>query len=536
MKFDANTFFGALTHKNIDYSLEALLKALKDAGIERALTYSLRGVTYDYSEGNDETLDASRKYPQLIPVATIDPRRYIGCVEEVDKRADQGFKIVRFFPELQGWSVEGALFEKILARMGERNLAAMFSMGPSGNASRLMRMARPYGVPIILADVSYGGLSEAVAVARSYDRTYIESNKLNTPDAVEFIASEVGPERILFGSRSPECYPSAAEDVISWARVPSSVREKIKGANLASLLETLGSPSSGQKIEVIERFISRDGLEVEVTGDGPRPVPEEATERPPFEYGIVDVHCHFGKWPFPILSSGAEGILEIMGRFGITCAVLSSSLAIVYDFRAGNRRLQEAIACHPELSGYVPVNPNFLEESRQELESYFALPNFVGAKIHPVYSRQSIGSPAMAALFEVIASYRRPLLIHTWGEGEVRSLYELARKHPGLPILMGHMGGDSWQEAIEVARKAPNIYVEFCCSYPQRPKVEKAVERVGPDRVLFGSDLDLINPGFILGMVRDARLSDEEKEKLLHENAEALFVPRRPVPRSPGQG
>jgi hypothetical protein len=88
---------------------------------------------------------------------------------------------------------------------------------------------------------------------------------------------------------------------------------------------------------------------------------------------------------------------------------------------------------------------------------------------------------------------------------------------------MGHMGGDNWQEGIEAAAKTNNIYLEPCSSFPDADKVLAAVEAVGPDRVLFGSDSNLLNPAFTVGMVADTDLSIEIKRKIFYENAQRLF-------------
>ena len=51
-----------------------------------------------------------------------------------------------------------------------------------------------------------------------------------------------------------------------------------------------------------------------------------------------------------------------------------------YDIEAGNRLVAEAIAGHPELRGYVELNPHHLELSCAEMDKYYQLPNFAGAR------------------------------------------------------------------------------------------------------------------------------------------------------------
>lgn len=522
MIFDANTFFGIRPSSGGGTSLDDLLGYMKRFGIDKALTYSLRGIHYDFSEGNDEVLAASQKYPNLVPVATIDPRRYVGCLEEVDKRADQGFKFIRFFPEREGWSLTHPLFKKILAKMGQRKMAAIVSCNGNGVAAELAELAKPYSVPIIMLEVSYCSMAEALGVMKDYSLAYMENNKLNTPDPVELTEAEVGPGRVLFGSGLPSLYPGSSRLMVTNAKVSQESRDGVMGKNLEKLMATLGTPKD-TKYEILKEFKSRDGLDVKVTRSCWPLNLESAETKPPFKCPVIDIHCHAGRWSFPTASDGIEGFVELMARYGIVKAVISSSVAVCYDMKEGNRRLEEDMKKYPQCYGYVTVNPNDLEGSKEQLAAHLKNPQFVGAKIHPDYAGKFMGSKEMQDLFDLIAPYKKPVLIHTWGPEAVEALKQAAIKHPELPIVVGHMGGSGWHEAGKAAAEVPNMYIEFCCSYSELPKVEYAIETVGSDKVMFGSDMDLFNPAFILGMVEDADLSEEIKEKILHKNAEKLY-------------
>ncbi len=65
--------------------------------------------------------------------------------------------------------------------------------------------------------------------------------------------------------------------------------------------------------------------------------------------------------------------------------------------------------------------------------------------------------------------------------------------------------------------------MEFCCSALETDKVRRTIDIAGADRILFGSDLDLIHPGFIAGVYEEAGLTQEEKEKVLYRNASGIF-------------
>ncbi len=237
---------------------------------------------------------------------------------------------------------------------------------------------------------------------------------------------------------------------------------------------------------------------------------------------LIDVHTHLGNWMFPVHNLTVQDFLRTMEQNGIEKSVISSGPAILYDFREGNEELAEDLQGVAELWGYIVLNPHYLGESLVELKKYCSNPKFVGIKLHPEQNHYRLISKNAYTLFTAIADTGLPVLVHTFPE-QTYDLMEVAKAFPSVQIIMGHMGGDNWQEGIEAAAKTNNIYLEPCSSFPDADKVLAAVEAVGPDRVLFGSDSNLLNPAFTVGMVADTDLSIEIKRKIFYENAQRLF-------------
>lgn len=241
---------------------------------------------------------------------------------------------------------------------------------------------------------------------------------------------------------------------------------------------------------------------------------------------VIDVHTHFGKWALPTNCENISIFLEIMRRNRIAKSIVSSSLAILYDFQEGNKELRKIIdSYNKKLYGYVVVNPNYFELSKRELKFYLGFKNFVGVKFHPKHCQQSICSYESRKLLKVIEDYQVPLLLHTYSSSleTPRNLLKITQDFSNLKIILAHMGGDNWKAGIEVAQKVKNTYLEICCSHPARDKIREAVDRIGARRVLFGSDSTLLDPAFALGMVKDADISQKEKELILYRNAQQLF-------------
>lgn len=248
-------------------------------------------------------------------------------------------------------------------------------------------------------------------------------------------------------------------------------------------------------------------------------------------YPIVDVHQHSGPWPFSGKWGGIEQNLRYLELRGIDAAVISATEAIVDDMLAGNGRLAEDIAGHDSLYAYLTVNPRYLNLSQHEVETYQHHPRFVGFKVHTSYSATAMAEPRMADLFSLLEGQGKPLLIHTWGAGAVRSLASLGERHPWLPIVVAHAGGDAWREMIEAARHVPNLYLDFALSSPERGRIERAVAALGPERIVFGSDATLFDPLYMLSCFAEADIAAADRPLVMGGNALRVFGLEPPVSR-----
>lgn len=247
----------------------------------------------------------------------------------------------------------------------------------------------------------------------------------------------------------------------------------------------------------------------------------------------VDVHCYFGKWGFPILDMSMADILAQMEQAQVEKTILMSAQSIQYDFVAGNAKLAEAIAPHPQLYGYVYINMHYPERSLREMEKYLKTDKFVGVKYNGEYSRSAACAPENKDVFTLLEkTYRKPLLLHTWGLPEHGNVVayslpaqamELALAHPQLKIVMGHMGGTEWMSAIRAAEKAANLYLDTCASYADQDKVGVAVRMLGAERVLFGSGTTEGSLFLQKGAILDADLTEQERSQVLYYNARRVF-------------
>ncbi|MFP3903604.1 MAG: amidohydrolase family protein [Armatimonadota bacterium] len=239
----------------------------------------------------------------------------------------------------------------------------------------------------------------------------------------------------------------------------------------------------------------------------------------------IDMHAHYGVWNFPIPEAGtAENLLRLCDRHDVEYAVCSSAEAILYDMEAGNEAMAEVCAEHERLLGYVYVNPNFIERSVRQMEQYLPEDDFVGVKIYTNgYTKVPADAECFRDLFGEIARLSTVVLVHTGSAATVATLAEYAQMYPDLNIILGHAAARESDKAAQYAAKHSNMYLEFCSSWAGYGKVERAVNICGAGQIVYGSDMDLIDPAFVIGMYEDADLTDDERAMIYRENAASLL-------------
>ena len=125
---------------------------------------------------------------------------------------------------------------------------------------------------------------------------------------------------------------------------------------------------------------------------------------------------------------------------------------------------------------------------------------------------------------------RLPVLIHTGDKrfdfSNPNRLKPILETYDHLTIIGAHFGGWSiWEEAAEELFGYKNLMVD-CSSSLYALSNETAVKLIrlyGANRVLFGTDYPMWEPGEEVRRFMALDLTEEERQLILHENAEKLF-------------
>jgi len=503
MLVDVNVSFGG--REGIQtFPLDRMLQQLSHYPCSAAFVHCNQGVT-DHAAANEQTLMLCAGQERLLPAAVIQPRSTLSWEREVERCLAAGVRLFRLFPDRTKppWPIESVYFERIVERLSGTDACLLIDAVVPGIATQAAARTAGSGVSVIFSELRYHPMGEALLVGQRYPHVYLESSRLTSPEAVEICVAELGADRILFGSGAAR-YPAwVAWQTIERSALTARERELIYHGNA-------------------ERLFGRDFGPVSEE-DHERTLTASRTASMP----IIDSHLHDKIPGIPVKSYAPAEFDSILLEQGVERGICSSGTAIFYDLAQGNDELLAFIEDVPRLFGYIVVDPRYLPESVIELERFATHPKFVGVKVHAAAAQTSTGSAEMRRLFDILAPYQKPVLIHNLGPDWPEALVALARAHPELPIIAAHAGyGDGIRpthDAVLRLQEAENIAVDFCSTFLPVGAIRRGIDVLGVQRVLFGSDFPQIGLPYMRACYEDAELTEDEQRTIHYMNAQALF-------------
>ncbi len=233
---DCNTIFGPWPIVRADMSVDKLIGAMTKHGVSKALTVSTFGILHTHGDGNQETHRVCSQRPELLPVATLDPRGYFGTPGLIAKLAEAGFKMIRFFPHHQQWELSHSAFQDALDEIEKTGLPVMLESGDTGYPTALATHFAGRKNLFILEGVKYENMAETVSVMRKHENIMVETHELRVPGSLKFLVDQIGAERAVFGSGSMVSSMASALAYILSSELTDEHKEKILGANIKRIL------------------------------------------------------------------------------------------------------------------------------------------------------------------------------------------------------------------------------------------------------------------------------------------------------------
>ena len=252
-------------------------------------------------------------------------------------------------------------------------------------------------------------------------------------------------------------------------------------------------------------------------------------------YLIIDSHLHLGGLPYLYVPSNTEeNIINLLKKIGVKKAICANhgSLSTI---NYGLDELFESLERYDDfLYGYLVFNPNFENVSLRSIEKNFESNHIVGIKIHPSWHLCYPQDYRYERFWEFAAQREIPVLTHTWDPdapnksqkfSDPFGFENIIKKFPGLRLILAHAGGRGKMlyDVISLMEKYPNVYVDFAGDIFVPGLIEEYIERVGSERLLFGSDMPWVDIRFHLAHILNLNIDETDKKNILGLNALKLF-------------
>lgn len=242
---------------------------------------------------------------------------------------------------------------------------------------------------------------------------------------------------------------------------------------------------------------------------------------------IFDVHIHLPSpgWPgHQSFFATPARALAYLQQAGIGRAIFNTWQGVfaksAEDLDQANRAALRLAARHPKfLYPGAVIHPDFYEVSAAWLEKFHRHElKWVGELVPRRNMEHPYSDAAFLRLAEQCQAYGQILHLHYHPD-----VLELARQLPGCRIVAAHIPD---QPALDAMAGRPNLWLDIagfqgglCLG-----ALERAVQTLGVDRILFGTDFDGYEPRAFLERVRVVVRSRRDQNKIFRANARRLLA------------
>jgi predicted TIM-barrel fold metal-dependent hydrolase len=273
----------------------------------------------------------------------------------------------------------------------------------------------------------------------------------------------------------------------------------------------------------------------------------------------IDIHVHV---PAPADHPSTKAKKNMAGYFGAGQIPLTQEemyetykeldiFAVIFEIDAettsgtsyvGNEYVASIVQKYPEqFVGFASVDPWKGKLAIQELERSVKELGLRGLKLHPTTQEFFPNDTQFYPLWETAAALEIPVLFHsgqtgvgsgTPGGGGYKLKYshpmlldDVAADFPTLTIIMAHPAVPWQEEQLAVVLHKGNVYMDLSGWSPKyfRPILVKYMSSILKDKVLFGSDYPILQPGRWLRDFEAMDLKEEVRQKILLENAKRIL-------------
>ncbi len=198
------------------------------------------------------------------------------------------------------------------------------------------------------------------------------------------------------------------------------------------------------------------------------------------------------------------------------------------------RKLNEKALKLQELYGdfYTPgfhIHPAFVRESLDEIERMHQKGiRLIGELVPYMHGWAEAGldyaSGELHEILNLAGEYNMVVSYHTMTEQQ-EQMDRMIAENPRVTFVAAHPGQKAdYCKQLERLKKYENVYLDISGTGLFRYGMLAAgIKAVGSERILFGTDYPITNPGMYVQAVLYEHISDSDRDKIFYENAQRLL-------------
>ena len=227
-----------------------------------------------------------------------------------------------------------------------------------------------------------------------------------------------------------------------------------------------------------------------------------------------------------------EELLAWEDEAGMDVAVVMPNTEVV----PRNREMGETLKGNKRTLGCALINPCTGEAAVQEIRSAIRDWGLKGMKLMPVIHKYNIDDPMVDGVMKAARELGIIVSIHSGPDNcHPTRIGNLAKRFPEITVIMDHMGlPDNLAEGIEAAQQSKNIFLgttilRFHKRWGDDPnavvptEVKAAFDMLGPERIVFGSNMPEYRPIQVMDALRRLNIGPEAEKLVFGENLRRIY-------------
>ncbi|MDF2686235.1 MAG: hypothetical protein K0S55_1416 [Clostridia bacterium] len=235
---------------------------------------------------------------------------------------------------------------------------------------------------------------------------------------------------------------------------------------------------------------------------------------------IIDIAAAIG----PMVTRGrafkeAAELLNYMDEYNLTQAVAYHTYAkndpavgnnLIFEMaKKSNGRIRHCFVIDPPLdSNNLPSADAFIKE--------LSIVRPAAVRLFPHSQKLPLDPFYCGEIFEIFDALEIPVILES-GEYSFTELPALLKEFKKVKLVLLRPGLNMARVTYSLLRKTENVYFDIS-TMDDAGLLDELVNKFGAERFLFSSGLPQFEPSGPLGLVKYARISDGDKEKILGIN------------------